>query len=94
MGLNIQDYFREENKRTIELRWYKKRIAPWDKIQPEDIVYFKDSDEPVMVIATAKVSNVLQFSNLNKKQFTDIMGKYADKTCFKTKEYIITNWTP
>ena len=72
-------------EKTIESRWYKNRIAPWDRIHEGDTVYFKDSGEPVS--AVAKVSNVLQFSNLDKKQFTEIMAKYADQICLKTREY-------
>ena len=29
----------------------------------------------------------MQFSNLDKKQFTEIMDKYADRICLKTEEY-------
>lgn len=72
-------------EKTIESRWYKNRIAPWNKIQAGDIVYFKNSGEPVTAIA--KVSMVLQFRNLNKKQFIEIMDKYADKICLSTQEY-------
>lgn len=72
-------------EKTIESRWYKNRIAPWDRIHKGDIVYFKDSGEPVS--AVAKVSNVLQFSNLDKKQFTGIMSKYADQICLSTRDY-------
>lgn len=72
-------------EKTIESRWYKNRIAPWDRINKGDHVYFKDSGEPVTV--TTKVSSVLQFSNLDKNQFTEIMDKYADQICLKTREY-------
>lgn len=54
-------------EKTIESRWYKNRIAPWDRISEGDTVYFKDSGEPVSAVAT--VSKVLQFDNLDGKQF-------------------------
>lgn len=72
-------------EKTIESRWYKNRIAPWNKIQAGDLVYFKNSGESVTVVA--KVSNVLQFTNLDKEQFMDIIDKYADKICLKTRDY-------
>ncbi len=72
-------------KKTIESRWYKNRIAPWNRISDGDTVYFKDSGEPVS--AVAKVSKVLQFSNLDEKHFSEIMAKYADDICLKTREF-------
>lgn len=72
-------------KKTIESRWYKNRIAPWDRISKGDTVYFKDPGEPVSAVAT--VSEVLQFDNLDGKQFSEIMAKYADDICLKTRQY-------
>lgn len=72
-------------EKTIESRWYKNRIAPWDRIKSGDKVYFKDSGEPVTAVAT--VSKVLQFENLNKESFEEIMQKYADQIGLKHREY-------
>jgi len=64
-------------EKTIESRWYKNRYSPWDKIKKGDIVYFKNSGEPVTV--KAEVSNVLQFSNLNPNKVKEILNKYGIK---------------
>jgi hypothetical protein len=82
-------------KKTIESRWYKSKFAPWNRIQKGDTVYFKNSGDPVT--AYAKVSKVLQFENLNKKEFTNILNDYGDKILpisrkykdYKNKKYCI-----
>jgi len=72
-------------EKTIESRWYKAKFAPWNRIEKGDTVYFKDSGEPVT--AKAKVDKVLQFDDLNKEKFEEIIEKYADQICFKNREY-------
>ncbi len=72
-------------EKKIESRWYKNRIAPWDRISIGDTVYFKDSGDPVCAVAT--VSKVLQFSDLDKVLFDQIIEKYADDICLQTREY-------
>ncbi len=62
-------------EKTIESRWYKLRHASWDKIKSGDIIYFKNSGEPVVV--KAKVTKVLQFDNLNPKKTKQILAKYG-----------------
>ena len=48
-------------KKIIESRWYKNKYTPWDKIKRGDMVYFKNSGEPVAI--KALVTKVLQFSD-------------------------------
>ncbi len=62
-------------EKTIESRWYKNRSAPWDRISDSDIIYFKDSGEPVTV--KAKVSKVLQFADLTEEKVEEILKKYG-----------------
>jgi len=64
-------------EKTIESRWYKSKIAPWDKIKIGDSIYFKDSGEPVTV--KAKVVKVEQYEILNNNHDLEIMKKYAEK---------------
>lgn len=61
--------------KVIESRWYKNKYAPWDKIKVGDIVYFKNSGEPVSV--KAGVSDVLQFSDLTPSKVKEILDKYG-----------------
>ncbi|MFA6397602.1 MAG: hypothetical protein WDK96_02010 [Candidatus Paceibacterota bacterium] len=63
-------------EKTIESRWYKNKCSPWDKIKNGDIVYFKNSGESVTI--KAKVSKVLQFSDLNQKKVKEILNKYGE----------------
>lgn len=53
----IEKIVREE--KTVESRWYKTRKTPWNRIKTGDIVYFKNSGEPI--IAKAKVADVKQY---------------------------------
>lgn len=72
-------------EKTIESRWYKARIAPWERIKVGDTVYFKNSGESVTVVADVK--QVLQFDNLNKDFFEYIVSRYADQICLVNRDY-------
>ncbi len=72
-------------EKTIESRWYKNRVAPWNKVHAGDVVYFKNSGEPVTAKAT--VTKVLQFSNLNQDIFQGIIDKYANQIGLKNRDY-------
>ena len=36
-------------EKKIESRWYKAKYAPWGRIKAGEVVYFKDSGEPVTI---------------------------------------------
>jgi len=44
-------------EKTIESRWYKNKCSPWGKIKRGDVVYFKNSGEPVTI--KAEVSKII-----------------------------------
>jgi len=79
-------------EKTVESRWYKNKYAPWDKIKQEDIIYFKNSGEPITI--KAEVSKILQFENLTPKIIKRILDKYAkadlgvDKLTPEIKNYV------
>jgi ASC-1-like (ASCH) protein len=62
-------------EKTIESRWYKLKHSPWDKIKSGDIIYFKNSGEPVTV--RARVARVLQFAGLTSEKIEQILAKYG-----------------
>lgn len=62
-------------EKKIESRWYKHKRAPWDKIHAGDVVYFKNSGEPVTIKAT--VSKVLQFDSLTPEKVAEILQLYG-----------------
>lgn len=62
-------------EKKIESRWYKNKVRPWGKIKKGDVVYFKNSGEPVKI--KADVGEVLQFENLTPKSVKNILNKYA-----------------
>ena len=86
-------------QKKIESRWYAAKHRPWDRIKEDDIVYFKDSGEPVKI--KAGVEKVIQFENLNSKKVAEILEIYGrddgiekNKTSeffkmFKNKKYCI-----
>ncbi len=61
--------------KLIESRWYCSRRAPWNRIKPGELVYFKDSGEPVTV--KAEVSKVMQFPDLTPDKVKALLDKYA-----------------
>ncbi|MBX4189477.1 hypothetical protein KW785_02680, partial [Candidatus Parcubacteria bacterium] len=49
--------------------------APWDGIKKEEIIYFKNSGEPV--IAEARVARVMQFQFKNIGEVRKVVKKYG-----------------
>ncbi|MBI2356549.1 hypothetical protein HYV12_00615 [Candidatus Dojkabacteria bacterium] len=74
-----------QRKKTIESRWYRSRISPWDRVFVGDIIYFKNAGEKVTAFAT--VEKALQFQNLNKGMFEEIVEKYGDGIGMADGEY-------
>lgn len=75
-------------EKTIESRWYKAKFAPWNKIQKGEIIYFKNSGEPVT--AKANVVKVLQFENLTKEKIEAIIQQHGDAIGLRNKN--ISEW--
>ena len=75
-------------EKTIESRWYVNRVAPWNRIQVGDTVYFKEVGEPVS--AKAHVSRVIQYENLDRDKIKDIVEAYGKRISPGTsaKEFI------
>jgi ASC-1-like (ASCH) protein len=61
--------------KTIESRWYLNRSAPWGKVSTGDVVYFKNSGEPVTV--QAKVKKVLSFEDLTPQKVKEILDEWG-----------------
>jgi len=72
-------------RKSIESRWYKHKISPWNKVNIGDRIFFKESGR--LVTAVAYVEKVLQFDNLNKAIFNEIIDLYADKICLKDRSF-------
>ena len=84
-------------EKKIESRWHNSKYPPWNRIKNDEIVYFKNSGEPVTI--KAEVLDVLQFSNLNQKKVKELLFRYGkddgitqDKVAgfyelFKNKKY-------
>ena len=70
-------------EKTIESRWYKAKVTPWDRIKKGETIYFKESGDPVSVRAT--VSEVLQFY-LPCVDVRELLEKYARAICFTTTD--------
>src|SRR3989338_633771 len=63
-------------QKKIESRWYKSKCAPWGKIGKGDVVYFKDSGEPVSI--KAEVEKVISFSDLIPEKVSWILDEYGN----------------
>jgi ASC-1-like (ASCH) protein len=62
-------------EKKIESRWYKFKCAPWNKVKAGEIIYFKDSGEPVTI--KAEVDKVIQYSDLTPKKVKEILCQYG-----------------
>ena len=70
--------------KTIESRWLKNRSAPYNKVKPKDILYFKESSKPLT--HKARVTKVHYF-DLHHTSPQYIIDKYNTKICLQD-----TNW--
>lgn len=64
-----------KGQKVIESRWYAIKAKPWDSIKKGEVVYFKDSGEPVRI--KAKVSKVIQFADLTPDLVQKILDEYG-----------------
>lgn len=72
------------SEKTIESRWYKAKVVPWDRIKKGETVYFKESGEAVSVRAT--VAEMLQFY-LPTTNVSELLQKYGKEICFAEKDF-------
>src|SRR3989344_1034392 len=79
-------------EKTIESRWYKARIAPWNRIKTHDIIYFKDAGKEISL--KAEVEKVLQFENYTDKELKELIKMYGGKgnIFLQTKEEKFYKW--
>lgn len=81
-------------EKTVESRWYKSKIAPWDRIEKRDVVYFKDSGKPVT--AKAMVTKVKQYEIRDNEHALKVMSRYCEEDLGvsripdEVKDYIFT----
>ncbi len=64
-----------DGRKVIESRWMKNRSAPWHRISAGDVVYFKNSGEPVRM--RASVSGVVYIENLTPRTVAAVLHKYG-----------------
>lgn len=64
-------------EKTIESRWYISKKPPFKSICVNDVVYFKESGEPVT--AKAKVKDVLFYEDLTHKKIKEILSAYSSQ---------------
>ena len=62
-------------EKGIESRWYKNKVAPWNRITAGDIVFFKNSGEPITI--KTEVEKVMQFSDLTSSTVQEILDTYG-----------------
>ena len=73
-------------EKKIESRWSKNKIAPWGRVHPNDVIYFKQSGGEVE--AKAEVEKVIGIENLDQKAVKWIVKKYELKEEWgKDKKY-------
>ena len=63
-------------RKKIESRWYLSKKAPWGKIKPGEKIYFKDSGEPVSLVA--EVDHVIEYEQLTPEKVKSILEHYGE----------------
>ena len=75
-------------EKKIESRWSKNKSAPWGKVHPNDVIYFKQSSGEVL--AKADVEKVRQFE---KKDFNKARKLFSVPDAWtKNKNYCVLIW--
>lgn len=69
-------------EKKIESRWYQNRCRPWNNIEENDTIYFKDSGSPVKLCA--KVDQVLQFDKLTPNKVSEILKRHGNEDGIST----------
>ncbi len=66
-----------DNKKTIESRLLKTRVAPFGKVKKNDCLYLKKSAGAVLAVANVK--KVKQYENLDSEKIKLLKKQYNDK---------------
>jgi HJR/Mrr/RecB family endonuclease len=86
-------------QKTIESRWLVRRTAPWQKVSPGDLIFFKNSGDSVRIVAT--VASVDEIDQLNPAQVSKLLQRYhtelgidsrdlaAYTKLFQAKRYVV-----
>ena len=72
-------------EKTIESRWYQTKRIPWGRVAAGDVIYFKNSGNPI--VFTATVAKVLQFADINPQKVKAILAKYGKQDGIKRAEF-------
>jgi ASC-1-like (ASCH) protein len=76
-------------QKTIETRWYKKRILPWGKIKKGEKIYFKETNG--LVRAQAAVKKVIEVSDLTPVMISSLLDTHSDKIGITDKRSFYKN---
>lgn len=88
LGIFTEPYltYMLNGKKTIESRFSKNKILPYNKISKEDIVIVKKSSGNIMAYFTIKE---ILFFDLNKVSIDEIKSKYSKQLCVDENFWII-----
>jgi len=72
-------------EKSIESRWYQTRRTPWNRASFGDVIFFKNSGEPVTAKAT--VSEVIQFEFLGDEEIRGVINDYGKEICLVETDF-------
>jgi ASC-1-like (ASCH) protein len=79
----LLEKIRSDDKK-IESRWSMNKCVPWGMVDVGDVIFFKNSGEPVRL--KASVSKVKAYTNLTPKLVKQILKKYGKLDGIDSKE--------
>jgi hypothetical protein len=91
--LNPTWHIREKllsGEKTIETRWYQHKVAPWNRVQASDTVYFKDAGKPVTLRATVEKVEQIEFTT--PQEVVPLLTKYKASLGFTESSYTDLSW--
>lgn len=63
-----------KGEKTIESRWYKNKIKPYNVIKADETIYLKETGHPITAKVTVK--EVMQFDNLTPQKVHTLLKQY------------------
>ena len=74
-------------EKIIESRWYQTKRTPWDKLAPGEVIFFKNSGEPVTVRAV--IDRVIQLDKLTSNKIKGILTEFGKDIGVESSEEFI-----
>jgi hypothetical protein len=75
------------NQKTMIIRGATGRKMPYGRVNPDDVLYFINNNGEGIVLAMAKVKNVINSDKLTEAESAQLVKRYQEKLQLTKKQY-------